>query len=54
MHLFRKWVTYAGAIHMCLFGLMGAFSINWHMLALAMFGMVKENKIFSQHITEKF
>ncbi|KAI1709300.1 sugar transporter domain-containing protein [Ditylenchus destructor] len=35
----RKWVTYAGAIHMCLFGLMGAFSINWHMLALAMFGM---------------
>uniref|UniRef100_A0A915E746 Major facilitator superfamily (MFS) profile domain-containing protein n=1 Tax=Ditylenchus dipsaci TaxID=166011 RepID=A0A915E746_9BILA len=35
----RKWVTYIGALNMCAFGLMGAWSVNWVMLAVAMFGM---------------
>uniref|UniRef100_A0A915ATJ2 Major facilitator superfamily (MFS) profile domain-containing protein n=1 Tax=Parascaris univalens TaxID=6257 RepID=A0A915ATJ2_PARUN len=35
----RKWVTYSGAVQMTFFGFMGAFALNWPMLAIAMFGM---------------
>ncbi|VDM48237.1 unnamed protein product [Toxocara canis] len=38
-YLFRKWVTYSGAVQMTLFGFMGAFALSWHMLAFAMLGM---------------
>uniref|UniRef100_A0A9J2PNG7 Major facilitator superfamily (MFS) profile domain-containing protein n=1 Tax=Ascaris lumbricoides TaxID=6252 RepID=A0A9J2PNG7_ASCLU len=35
----RKWVTYSGAVQMTFFGFMGAFALNWPMLAIAMLGM---------------
>ncbi|TKR83300.1 hypothetical protein L596_016920 [Steinernema carpocapsae] len=35
----RKWVTYSGAVMMCLFGAAGGFSLTWEMLIFAMFGM---------------
>ncbi|GMT31471.1 hypothetical protein PFISCL1PPCAC_22768 [Pristionchus fissidentatus] len=35
----RKWVTFSGAVQMVGFGLLGAVSPNWYVLAVAMAGM---------------
>ncbi|GMR31512.1 hypothetical protein PMAYCL1PPCAC_01707, partial [Pristionchus mayeri] len=35
----RKWVTFSGAVQMVGFGLLGAASPNWYVLAIAMIGM---------------
>ncbi|GMT04953.1 hypothetical protein PENTCL1PPCAC_27127 [Pristionchus entomophagus] len=35
----RKWVTFSGAVQMVGFGLLGAASPNWYVLAVAMAGM---------------
>lgn len=32
-------MTYSGAVQMTFFGFMGAFALNWPMLAIAMLGM---------------